>query len=308
MISPLLKTKNNKNTCEKCKGTGFIIREDNTVDYCDCVFSSKETLLKIMNIPKRYWNITNSVDIFNGQESDKSYTNAYVAILEYVDKFKNNKGKGLFFMGPPGVGKTYLSIFALLYIEEKYKIRGLFYDVRTLILDLKSLIGKDRYLSSNSYEKLLMKILKAPILVLDDLGSEILTDYNKDVLTYIIAFRYNEMMPIIITANFNLAQHNIKPEKIELADDNSKFAMSSNKKKSFDIKTGKDTTDKADSQDESENKQGKVFSYDELPNSVKSELKLRLGESIASRLGEMCNFVYIFGEDRRISKSKKSDK
>jgi len=298
-LESLLKSNMNKyakkKVCEKCKGTGFIIREDNSVDYCDCILSSKDSLLKAMNIPKRYWKIADSMDAFYAEDQDGSYTNAYIAVLDYVNKFKENEGRGLIFMGPPGVGKTYLSIFSLLYLEEKYKIRGLFYDVRSLILDLKSLIGKDRHLNSSSYEKLLTKVLKAPILVLDDLGSEILTDYNKDILTYIIASRYNDMAPIIITTNFNLLQYDIRPEQVGLS------SSPSNKKQRSEIQiSSKNMFEKNGPE------QGKVFSYDDLPNSLKSDLVLRLGESIASRLGETCDFIYMFGEDRRINKSKKT--
>mgnify|MGYP001772696023 CR=1 FL=1 len=290
---------NKKSKCEKCGGTGFIINPDNTVEHCECVLSSKQSLLRIMNIPRRYWHIANGVYNFDAYKEDESYTNAYVTILNYVNNFKHHRGRGLIFMGPPGVGKTFFSIFTLIYLEEKYKVRGLFYDVRTLILDLKSLIGKERYavyddLMESSYEKLLNRVLEAPILVLDDLGSEILTDYNKDLLTYIIAYRYNEMLPVIITTNFDLRKYDITPENTGL----------SNKKKNQQIKTGKTIFE--NDQKNLEEQKGKVFSYDELPNALKADLRLRLGESIASRLSEMCDFIYMFGEDKRIKKRKSS--
>ncbi|AEF18939.1 MULTISPECIES: ATP-binding protein [unclassified Hydrogenobaculum] len=290
---------NKKSVCPKCKGKGFIITEDNTVEHCDCMFSSKEPLLRAMNIPKRYWSIANNQDILNNEGVNQSYTNAYISVLDYVNKFKENSGKGLFLIGPPGVGKTYLSVFLLLYLEEKYKIKGLFYDVRTLIVDLKALIGKDRYAENmNSYDKFLTKIIKSPILVLDDLGSEVLTDYNRDLITYIISSRYNDMRPIVITTNFDLARYDINPKDVGLED---KPATKSNKKK-MDMITLK--LQKKPFENEQEDVRGKVFSYKDLPNALRGDLALRLGDSIASRLGEMCDFIYIFGQDRRALKGK----
>ncbi|ACG57239.1 DNA replication protein DnaC [Hydrogenobaculum sp. Y04AAS1] len=290
---------NKKSVCPKCKGKGFIITEDNTVEHCDCMFSSKEPLLRAMNIPKRYWSIANNQDILNNEGVNQSYTNAYISVLDYVNKFKEISGKGLFLIGPPGVGKTYLSVFLLLYLEEKYRIKGLFYDVRTLIVDLKALIGKDRYADNmNSYDKFLTKIIKSPILVLDDLGSEVLTDYNRDLITYIISSRYNDMRPIVITTNFDLARYDINPKDVGLED---KPATKSNKKK-MDMITLK--LQKKPFENEQEDVRGKVFSYKDLPNALRGDLVLRLGDSIASRLGEMCDFIYIFGQDRRALKGK----
>ncbi|PMP61714.1 MAG: DNA replication protein DnaC [Hydrogenobaculum sp.] len=296
---------NKKSVCPKCKGRGLVINEDNTVEYCDCILSSKEPLLKTMNIPRRYWSIANKSDILNTENANCSYTNAYISVLDYVNKFKENSGKGLFFIGPPGVGKTYLSIFLLLYLEEKYKIRGLFYDVRTLIADLKTLIGKDRYATDNnmsSYDKLLSKIIKTPILVLDDLGSEVLTDYNRDIITYIIASRYNDMKPIVITTNFDLTRYDIHPKDVGLED---KPAIKNNKKKMDTITLQSQKIPFEKERQNQEDIHGRVFSYKDLPNALRGDLALRLGDSIASRLGEMCNFVYMFGKDRRALKSKK---
>lgn len=295
---------NKKSVCPKCKGRGLIINEDNTVEYCDCILSSKEPLLKTMNIPRRYWSIASKSDILNNEGAHYSYTNAYISVLDYVKKFKENSGKGLFFIGPPGVGKTYLSIFLLLYLEEKYKIRGLFYDVRTLIADLKNLIGKDRYAADNnisSYDRLLAKIIKSPILVLDDLGSEVLTDYNRDLITYIIASRYNDMRPIIITTNFDLTRYDIHPKDVGLEE---QPAAQNNKKKMDTITLQSQKISFEKEQKEQEHIQGKVFSYKDLPNALRGDLALRLGDSIASRLGEMCDFVYMFGQDRRALKAK----
>ncbi|HBT98290.1 MAG TPA: DNA replication protein DnaC, partial [Sulfurihydrogenibium sp.] len=66
--------------------------------------------------------------------------------------------------------------------------------------------------SSTRY--LLDSVIKAPILVLDDLASERLTDWAKDILHYIIISRYNDKLPVIITSNISLDEE----DEIEIVD------------------------------------------------------------------------------------------
>jgi|YelNatPaOPRAMG01_1025707.scaffolds.fasta_scaffold12649_4 DNA replication protein DnaC len=305
--------------CPKCGGKGFVIKDDNTVEHCDCVLSSKEMLFKAMNIPRRYWNVINDIENANIFD-DNNQTNAYIGVIDYVQNFNDKEGKGFVFIGPPGVGKTYLSIFLLLYLEQKHKIRGLFYDVRALILDLKMLMGRSKTQES-AYSKLLRKILRTPVLVLDDLGSETLTDYNKDIITYIISYRYNNMKPIVITTNLDLALYNIKLKNLNKENERSSIQDNLNLKNQFDTfsmpkrmnspikKSIKSDNALASLQNKNQLEHPDILKksiyYEELPQGIKQELSSRLGESIASRLGEMCEFMYVVGEDKRLSKIKR---
>ncbi len=265
-----------KQKCSKCGGKGFIINSDDTVDICDCVSSSRTLILRSMNIPKRFWHVVDSLDMFcRDRQKDESYENAYVAIIDYVMSFHENNGEGILFVGKPGVGKTYLAIFTLLYIEQKHRIRGLFYDTKSLILDLKTLIAKDKQENTQDYNIFLKKIINTPILVLDDLGSETLTDYNKDIITHIIYSRYNQLRPIIITTNLELDKQLITKD---------------NKVNKAIIGQKEDAA---------------VYDFSSVSNTIGADLTLRLGENITSRLSEMCRVIYLFGEDRRKVKSKR---
>ena len=57
-------------------------------------------------------------------------------------------------------------------------------------------------------------MVNTPILVLDDLGNERLSDWAKDILHYIIIQRYNEERPIIITSNYPIFPKNEKDESL----------------------------------------------------------------------------------------------
>ena len=149
-----------------------------------------------MKIPKRY----KDKDLSNFKPI-KRYGHKLVVekVKNYINSPFYKEGKGLIFIGPPGVGKTHLAVSILKEFFLKRGIVGLFRDTKTLLFDLKSTFD-----GSASTREILEEVLEAPILVLDDLGSERLSDWARDILHYIIIQRYNELRPIIITTNLEL--------------------------------------------------------------------------------------------------------
>ncbi|WP_457641704.1 ATP-binding protein [Persephonella sp.] len=182
--------------CPRCKGLGWI-KDKEGVRKCVCKYSQvTDSLFKRMNIPKRYRDKELSNFIKNkkyGHDLILSRVEEYINSDDYLD------GKGLFFVGPPGVGKTHLAVSILKEFFRRRKLVGLFYDTRSLLFDLKATFD-----GSSSGREILEDVVKAPILVLDDLGSERLSDWARDILHYIIINRYNELKPVIITSNIEL--------------------------------------------------------------------------------------------------------
>ncbi len=125
-----------------------IVSKEGTVDLCKCRFRIEE-INKVLKIPKRYWKAE-----LENFDTNGSLANAYKEVYLFVRDFPSlaKKGKGLIFIGPPGVGKTYLAIGILKEIYKRHGIKGAFFDTKDLIYRLKYLIE-----SNKNIEKLYKK-------------------------------------------------------------------------------------------------------------------------------------------------------
>lgn len=114
-------------------------------------------------------------------------------------------------MGPSGTGKSHLA-FAILnrYIDEfrNRPMQGkdwldvtmhlpVYYSVSELLSDMRG---------NNGSGELPFGLTKKGILFLDDLGTENITDWSRDVLFRLFEHRLNQRMPTFITSNLTLAE------------------------------------------------------------------------------------------------------
>jgi len=183
--------------CKLCGGTGWVIKDINgkrEALRCSCQFDvSKKSFLKLSGIPSRYKNCSFS----NFKPESESQLLALKKCREFASLYPFVE-KGLVLSGSPGIGKTHLAVSTLKSIIHDKGLKGIFVDFRNFLIDIKS-----TFETNESGSELLEKVVSSPLLILDDVGAERVTDWAKDMLSTIINYRYTNNLPTIITTNLS---------------------------------------------------------------------------------------------------------
>ena len=198
--------------CPHCHNSGWIMEEENgieTVRRCICYQTKrKKKLFDAARIPFRYKHCT--LDNFEimpkGKMPPQPHGTNQVSLgmikemaEQFVRKYPLVDQEGFLFMGRCGVGKTHLAVAIIQELIQKKGVPCVFYDFRDLLSEIKSTYTTN---SSISESAVLSPVLQKEVLVLDELGAQKVTEWMRDMLTYIINQRYNEKRPTIITSNW----------------------------------------------------------------------------------------------------------
>lgn len=125
---------------------------------------------------------------------------AYRAAKEYADNFEAHQanGDGLYIEGTFGTGKTHLAAaIAIRLMEQGHAV--IFKTADDMLREIKATFDE----AGNGEEKVLDRLKKCELLVIDDIGKEQATDWSTAQLYAIINDRYECQRPVIITTNFN---------------------------------------------------------------------------------------------------------
>ena len=114
-------------------------------------------------------------------------------------------------MGPTGVGKTHLAVSIIKGLVAK-GFGGVFCEFGSLLKEIQ-----DSYnpISKSSELKVLAPIYETELLVLDELGATIPTDWVRDTMYQIINKRYNDRKLTIFTTNYSDARRSEKEQVLE---------------------------------------------------------------------------------------------
>ena len=125
---------------------------------------------------------------------------AYDIALGYAETFDKNDGEGLLFTGDVGTGKTHLAAAIAAEIIRKYAATVEFVSYTEALATMRAAFSE-----SNNNDKILEeRMMKADLLVIDDLGKENLSAFTKNVLYRVVNGRYKEKLPLIITSNYGI--------------------------------------------------------------------------------------------------------
>lgn len=126
---------------------------------------------------------------------------AFSCVQDYANNFDQNamRGKGIYLQGSNGTGKTHLAAALAMHLMRK-GIPTIFRTANELLLDIRQGIDED------NEDSRLRRYYSVPLLVIDDLGKEKCTEWSIATLFDIINRRYEDMMPTVITTNYNNAE------------------------------------------------------------------------------------------------------
>jgi DNA replication protein DnaC len=184
--------------CPLCDDTGWKpIDVDGVrrVVRCDCWREQVgQQRLADSNIPKRYQHCS----LGNFAAYNESLEHAVLKAQRVAESFPVST-RGLLFEGQPGVGKTHLAVAVLKQVIQTSGARGLFYDTRDLLRVIRSTY--DPSIRTTELE-ILWPVMRADLLVLDDLGAEKASEWVEETMNLIVNTRYNEKRLTIFTSNY----------------------------------------------------------------------------------------------------------
>lgn len=242
--------------CQICFGTGTRLEPGKGAAICECRRSnSGARALDAARLPPRF----RECDFHNYYPKNDSQYFAHSFASRLVDQYPAVE-TGLLFMGSVGVGKTHLAVAVLKDLIEKKGVTCLFYESGSL---LKAIQDSYNPVSQTSEMRVLAPVYQAEVLVLDELGATVPTNWVRDTLYQIINTRYNNKKLTIFTTNY--------------------------------LDEPRPATEEAP--DSGDQKRRRTFAADRIAEMT--TLKERIGTPLRSRLYEMCKKVVIEGEDYR---------
>lgn len=198
--------------CLKCKGInecknkviGFYyspIKIDNTVQFSYKMCKYEKSLRENRNqnmysidVPDAIKNASMK-DIYLG---DSTRLSVIKKIKTFIDNYGKEHQKGIYLHGSFGGGKTYL-LSATFNELGKNGIKSAIVYYPELLRNLKNF--------ESDFDAKFNYLKKVPLLLLDDIGAENVTGWNRDeILGPLLQYRMDSYLPTFFTSNLNLKQ------------------------------------------------------------------------------------------------------
>jgi DNA replication protein DnaC len=179
-----------------CDGSGFIYNEEtNTAFDCRCrrhqIAHNQARALSAV-IPRRYRDV--AFDRPPVTEIDRPVVAHVRRFADRIDS-QLDAGRGLWFMGPVGTGKTTLAMLVSKAAAKAGRSVAI-YSLPRLLNEIR-----DTHRAERSHVDLLDRLTAVDLLHIDDVGAERTTDWVLEELYSIVNSRYEDEKSIVITTN-----------------------------------------------------------------------------------------------------------
>lgn len=200
--------------CHECSDRGLILKGDVAVP-CACVkrkargFRFAQAQLTPLMREYTFERFNFRYYSRNRRTEEKRITHyesakrAYSAAKEFVELFlKGEAQEGLIFTGQVGAGKTFLACCIANAVLEAGK-GVLFIAVPDFLDEIRATYDEEADIAYTEYE--LLGLAKGiPLLILDDLGAFIYTEWARQKIYSILNHRLNHRLPVVVTTNVAL--------------------------------------------------------------------------------------------------------
>ncbi len=248
--------------CGSCRGReGFFGRDDDGYEVfrpCDRRHTRRRMdLFNTARIGQRY----SAATFATYEPRNASQVSALETARLFTSTFGAGKGArgGLLFWGPVGTGKTHLALSIFRALTLDFGVPCRFVDYGNLLMDLRRSFRAE---AGTSEAALMLPLVEADVLIVDELGKGRDTDWELTVLDDLISRRYNAARVTLFTTNLSAES---RPASARGRGFNAGF----------------------------DQRQGRAISQ------APPTLEERLDARIYSRLCEMCDFIRVDGDDYR---------
>ena len=187
--------------CPHCDGSGFVFDEEQRKSYpCKCRparLARKRAAAVAGRIPKAYRGV--SFD----REPLPSIERAHPHVVREVRRYcgsiveQLDEGRGLWFTGPPGTGKTTLAMLISRHAMEADRTCAI-YSLPRLLAMLRETFRED---APHSLSQLVDMLCSVDLLHIDDVGAEQTSPWVLEQLYTVVNTRYEDQRAVIVTTN-----------------------------------------------------------------------------------------------------------
>jgi DNA replication protein DnaC len=202
-------------------------------------------------------------------------------------------GRGLWFDGPVGTGKTSLAILVAKAAKDAGRSYAV-YPVPRLLAEIKRTFDRD---ASDTYMSFFRRLCTVDVLVLDDLGAEKQTEWVLEQLYSIVNERWQDRRSIVVTTNLPDPDPDTAGAALRTSAHTLRDTIASGRLSGRDLDDLRRILERIERAAAQVSEQEMVAVYDPIVR-----MRRQIGSRTVSRLIEICDDpLPIMGEDLRMS-------